>query len=823
MVGVGGLLVTLTNADDTGVVSWLWELLDSPLNSAVVPGTLGTTASETFMPDTAPDTPGCYRVKLTVQGADGSVACDVKNFAVPTTQGWILPPFRASATELNFPGNTEGWESLVNTIFLSLATGGTDELVKASAADTTAKVLDQKLAAGTNISLSLLNPGGDEQVEVSSTGVPAARILTAGAGLTGGGDLSADRTFDVIANADGSIAVNANDVQVGVLATDAQHGTRGGGAQHAVVVPAGANGFMSGADKTKLDGLTDTLVKASAADTTPKVLDQKIAAGTNISLALLNPGADEQLQITASGGGAPGISVTLGANVTAGDPIKIQPSLAGPFLAYPIEGERATGVDEFNDNASPFEIASETQWAANVSTNIYPYDGCAVTPFKICIIWVDAAGAMQSIVGDYNATHTAVVFGTPQTIATSGPPLSSVSVDTIDSTHVGLLYVSNGAIRSRILTISGTTITPGTEFTSGISSGALRVMWRRGRLATRGAAVYSRSTSDQGAVMPLNINIGTGQIFNDAGPVGFDLLSGGLHECVNIARMDGDKYGVMAGSDYRLCNMYSDRGPSQTMAGSSSGPRIPRLDTTGTLSGGETFLLAPGTARPGSGLILPDGFFDLYRPSAAGATDYVVTNFVRAIGSGLHVESPGRFKGQQTNLASKWFNNVTIRGLTHRTFAIGAFMRDSVGSRLVVQGFGTVNGSDVHLSLGEYDGISVTVDMQDHAHVLPIKLIDNRFALVTLKPAATPTGVVRTFEVTDRHMVVAVSSVTDISGNTITPSYLGSTVTVPTWSLTPGIDYYIDPSGAISDSISPWPIGRAINSTTLLLRSMDQA
>jgi hypothetical protein len=58
--------------------------------------------------------------------------------------------------------------------------------------------------------------------------VPTTRTLTAGAGLTGGGDLSADRTFDVVANADGSITVNANDIQVGVLASDAQHGVRGG-------------------------------------------------------------------------------------------------------------------------------------------------------------------------------------------------------------------------------------------------------------------------------------------------------------------------------------------------------------------------------------------------------------------------------------------------------------------------------------------------------------------------------------------------------------------------------------------------------------------
>lgn len=93
------------------------------------------------------------------------------------------------------------------------------------------------------------------------------RTLTAGNGMTGGGDLSVNRSFDVAANADGSIVVNANDVQVGILATDAQHGVRGGGTQHADVVAGGASGFMTGADKTKLDGLVSQDELEASGDT----------------------------------------------------------------------------------------------------------------------------------------------------------------------------------------------------------------------------------------------------------------------------------------------------------------------------------------------------------------------------------------------------------------------------------------------------------------------------------------------------------------------------------------------------------------------------
>ena len=60
--------------------------------------------------------------------------------------------------------------------------------------------------------------------------------------------------LDVVAG-DASIVVNANDLVVGVLQTDAMHGLRGGGTQHADVIAGGADGFMTGADKTKIDGI----------------------------------------------------------------------------------------------------------------------------------------------------------------------------------------------------------------------------------------------------------------------------------------------------------------------------------------------------------------------------------------------------------------------------------------------------------------------------------------------------------------------------------------------------------------------------------------
>lgn len=119
-------------------------------------------------------------------------------------------------------------------------------------------------------------------------GVASTRQIISGTGLTGGGDLSADRTLNVVANADGSILANANDVQVGVLATDAQHGARGGGTQHAAATGAAA-GFMSAADKTKLDA-NSGLTSAAPANVT------KAAAAVGVSTEIAR--ADHKHDVT---------------------------------------------------------------------------------------------------------------------------------------------------------------------------------------------------------------------------------------------------------------------------------------------------------------------------------------------------------------------------------------------------------------------------------------------------------------------------------------------------------------------------------------------
>jgi len=62
------------------------------------------------------------------------------------------------------------WHELNRRIEAAFAAGGIDQLVKVQASDTTAGYLAGKLVSGANVTLTLLNPGGNEQMQIDATG-----------------------------------------------------------------------------------------------------------------------------------------------------------------------------------------------------------------------------------------------------------------------------------------------------------------------------------------------------------------------------------------------------------------------------------------------------------------------------------------------------------------------------------------------------------------------------------------------------------------------------------------------------------------------------
>lgn len=130
---------------------------------------------------------------------------------------------------------------------------------------------------------------------------------------------------------------SASDLSTGTLPAarfdDTAHGARAGGTTHAVVVAAGAAGFMSGADKTKLDGIASTgfglypalvadvdfTAQSSATPTLNQTVSygglnftwQRNTGGTELSQADVVSGTGLELRYKSSGAGSLDISNTL--------------------------------------------------------------------------------------------------------------------------------------------------------------------------------------------------------------------------------------------------------------------------------------------------------------------------------------------------------------------------------------------------------------------------------------------------------------------------------------------------------------------------------
>lgn len=213
---------------------------------------------------------------------------------------------------------------------------------------------EAELLAGTNITITPAGSGATRTLTIAASGVgggapigaqyvtlvadgslTSERVLTAGAGVsvTDGGAGGAV----TVANTDrGSTAVTAHEgagdphpqyltAAEGNAAYAPLSHVGTGGAAHADVVAAGAAGFMTGADKTKLDGIaagatvnsTDAALRDRATHTgtqlastisdfaaaTRAQVEAALIAGTNVSITPAGSGATRTLTLAATGGG----------------------------------------------------------------------------------------------------------------------------------------------------------------------------------------------------------------------------------------------------------------------------------------------------------------------------------------------------------------------------------------------------------------------------------------------------------------------------------------------------------------------------------------
>lgn len=156
----------------------------------------------------------------------------------------------------------------------TISTGGgdTDEKTKVSANDTTANYLESKLVAGSNITLTTNNDGGNETITIASAG-----------GV----------------DTDEKTKVSANDTTAGYLNGKLVAGS-------GITLTENNNGSNETLTIASTVTNTDMLAKVSSNDTTAGYLNGKLVAGSGITLTEGSDGGNETLTIAASGGGGGG-------------------------------------------------------------------------------------------------------------------------------------------------------------------------------------------------------------------------------------------------------------------------------------------------------------------------------------------------------------------------------------------------------------------------------------------------------------------------------------------------------------------------------------
>jgi len=228
-------------------------------------------------------------------------------------------PIASGITILDFVGApvTASESGGVVTIAVSgTGGGGGGETVKVSSDDTVANYLENKLtAASSKISVTTANPGGNEQrqVDLGTVNINDLNDVT----ITSVGN-------DEILGYDGGW-INRTLVEAGISAvghthieseiTDLEHNAiKIQGISVSGVAPSTGEALIYDGTRYVPSGVgpaSDTKkVKVSANDTTENYLENKVIAGNNVTITTINEGANEQVQISASGGGA-GSPVTV--------------------------------------------------------------------------------------------------------------------------------------------------------------------------------------------------------------------------------------------------------------------------------------------------------------------------------------------------------------------------------------------------------------------------------------------------------------------------------------------------------------------------------
>lgn len=473
--GVMGTAVVCTNNDNAGVVTWLWELIDSPPGSTNAPGTISTTLTASF----TPDIPGGYLIRLTT--VDGSANTYVDNLAVLVPEdaiySRIIPPFSAAATALNVGGQTRGWAPFMEDYLHVIDRIG--DWSSSAPSNTNIPSWDSTAKFWKPVATStIFTPGGDlsgtatSQKVVGISNTPTDTSMNA----------PADGSF--IQKLSGKwAAISAAVLSASLVIASIPPGSNGqlltttGGVTGWAAAPAGftAGGDLSGTSTSQtVIKINGSSVPAGGSLTTGNVLQVtgasalsygavNLGGGANfvtgaLPVANVAPGTAAQFLVTNAGATAPAwVTMSGGATMTAAGVVTISTSTA---IAGDVTGTLATSVVAKVNGATVPSSGSLT------TGNVLQVSGASALSYGA----INLAGGANFVTGQLPVAN--LVNGTAAQILVTNSGATAPAWVSLsgDSTITAAGVITNTKINGASVPAAGSLTTGNAAYVSGASA-----------------------------------------------------------------------------------------------------------------------------------------------------------------------------------------------------------------------------------------------------------------------------------------------------------------------------------------------------------------
>jgi len=500
---------------------------------------------------------------------------------------------------------------------------------------------------------------------------------------------------------------------------------------------------------------SDTKTAVTVADTTPAVLDSKLTvSGTNITKSIVNPGANETLNL----------DVTVDST-----PVDVEYTAEEDIAAGHLASKTSVADEVENTIISALGTAgTESTFTSNI---VWENASCYVSDHKVAVIYDDDTdNKTYLVIGTVEVAGKTTSWGTPVEVDGNRP--SNVAIKYMEDDKIAMAYCDTSNLYVRVATVSGTVPTLGTVSASVVTANVdyfdLCVVDTDKLIV----AYADTADSSKGKARAADVTGTTVGAWDTA----VEFEAGGT-DYISISKFNTDYAGVF----------YADAGD--------------------TNKGKGALLVATGTSLAANTPVEFEANVAQYIDSAQLETDKVIVAY--------RDDNSGRVNSRVASLAGLTISygvevDVNVNGSAYVSV-------DNISGTEAYVAYEETSGSDGKFNKLSVSGTTITVGDENTfnsstdnvAHVSLAKVSDkSKFIICYEDEADTQKGNAEVFQDYDNSdSIVGFNTATVTAGNTAVVRSKG--VIDNQTGLTAGLPYYLSSTGTISSTVGDWRLGVA--------------